>query len=201
MILVACRPGLRASEICELRWEDLNFGGATLNVSRKKSGMPSTHPRAAPAAEAARVYGLHTFSSMSAARPSITRRFQLAGQARRSEGQTAFPNPRAHAAPCGGLYPGQRWQGYPLDPSLFRPQGHQAYGAIHRIVADAVQKLLSRLTTVVVGLTAITMAIERRPVSLLSAALVHRPAGHKKRRACVDARPLGSPYVRVFWTG
>jgi integrase len=44
MILVAYRHGLRASEICELRWEDLNFGGATLNVSRKKSGTPSTHP-------------------------------------------------------------------------------------------------------------------------------------------------------------
>ena len=38
MILVAYRHGLRASEICELRWEDLNFAGATLNVSRKKSG-------------------------------------------------------------------------------------------------------------------------------------------------------------------
>jgi integrase len=34
MILVAYRHGFRASEICELRWEDLNFGGATLNVSR-----------------------------------------------------------------------------------------------------------------------------------------------------------------------
>jgi integrase len=44
MILVAYRHGLRASELCELRWEDLNFGGATLNVSRKKSGTPSTHP-------------------------------------------------------------------------------------------------------------------------------------------------------------
>jgi integrase len=44
MILVAYRHGLRASEICELRWEDLNFGGATLNVSRKKNGTPSTHP-------------------------------------------------------------------------------------------------------------------------------------------------------------
>jgi integrase len=44
MILVAYRHGLRASEICELRWEDLNFGGATLNVFRKMSGTPSTHP-------------------------------------------------------------------------------------------------------------------------------------------------------------
>jgi integrase len=44
MILVAYRHGLRASEICELLWEDLNFAGAALNVSRKKSGTPSTHP-------------------------------------------------------------------------------------------------------------------------------------------------------------
>jgi integrase len=50
MILVAYRHGLRASEICELRWEDLNFGGATLNVSRRPSAScrhARTHRRSA----------------------------------------------------------------------------------------------------------------------------------------------------------
>jgi len=44
MILVAYRHGLRASEICDLRWEQFDFGSATLHVRRAKRGKPSTHP-------------------------------------------------------------------------------------------------------------------------------------------------------------
>jgi type 1 fimbriae regulatory protein FimB/type 1 fimbriae regulatory protein FimE len=44
MILVAYRHGLRASEICDLRWEQFDFNSATLHVRRVKNGKPSTHP-------------------------------------------------------------------------------------------------------------------------------------------------------------
>lgn len=44
MILVAFRHGLRASEICDLRWEQVDFISATLHVHRVKNGKPSTHP-------------------------------------------------------------------------------------------------------------------------------------------------------------
>lgn len=44
MILVAYRHGLRASEICDLRWEQIDFNSATLHVRRVKNGKPSTHP-------------------------------------------------------------------------------------------------------------------------------------------------------------
>jgi integrase len=44
MILLAYRHGLRASEVCDLRWEQFDFGSATLHVRRVKSGKPSTHP-------------------------------------------------------------------------------------------------------------------------------------------------------------
>lgn len=44
MILVAYRHGLRASEICDLRWEQFDFASATLHVRRAKGGKPSTHP-------------------------------------------------------------------------------------------------------------------------------------------------------------
>jgi integrase len=43
MILVAYRHGLRASEVCDLRWEQ-DWNSATLHVRRVKSGKPSTHP-------------------------------------------------------------------------------------------------------------------------------------------------------------
>jgi integrase len=44
MILVAYRHGLRASEVCDLRWEQIDFNSATLYVRRVKNGKPSTHP-------------------------------------------------------------------------------------------------------------------------------------------------------------
>ncbi len=44
MILVAYRHGLRASELVDLRWEQVEFRTATLHVRRVKQGTPSTHP-------------------------------------------------------------------------------------------------------------------------------------------------------------
>ena len=44
MILVGYRHGLRVSELVELRWDQVDFGTATLHVRRVKHGTPSTHP-------------------------------------------------------------------------------------------------------------------------------------------------------------
>jgi site-specific recombinase XerD len=44
MILVAYRHGLRASELVDLRWDQVSFSGAVLHVRRRKAGTPSTHP-------------------------------------------------------------------------------------------------------------------------------------------------------------
>jgi type 1 fimbriae regulatory protein FimB/type 1 fimbriae regulatory protein FimE len=44
MILIAYRHGLRASEVCDLRWDQVDFNQAVLHVRRVKSGTPSTHP-------------------------------------------------------------------------------------------------------------------------------------------------------------
>jgi integrase len=44
MILLAFRHGLRAAEVCDLRWDQVDFKGAVLHVRRVKSGSPSTHP-------------------------------------------------------------------------------------------------------------------------------------------------------------
>jgi integrase len=44
MILLAFRHGLRAAEVCDLRWEQIDFNAATLHVRRVKNGMPATHP-------------------------------------------------------------------------------------------------------------------------------------------------------------
>src|SRR5262249_39966816 len=42
MILVAYRHGLRAVELVDLRWDQVDFKTATLHVRRVKQGTPST---------------------------------------------------------------------------------------------------------------------------------------------------------------
>ena len=44
MLLVAYRHGLRASEVVDLRWEQVDARTASLHVRRVKQGTPSTHP-------------------------------------------------------------------------------------------------------------------------------------------------------------
>ena len=44
MILIAFRHGLRASELCDLQWTQVDFEAANLAVTRAKNGTPSTHP-------------------------------------------------------------------------------------------------------------------------------------------------------------
>ncbi len=44
MILVAYRHGLRVSELCALRWDQVDFARGLLHVRRLKNGTPSVHP-------------------------------------------------------------------------------------------------------------------------------------------------------------
>jgi type 1 fimbriae regulatory protein FimB/type 1 fimbriae regulatory protein FimE len=44
IILVTYRHGFRASEICDLRWDQVDFASGTLHVRRAKNGKPATHP-------------------------------------------------------------------------------------------------------------------------------------------------------------
>src|SRR4029453_4339077 len=43
-ILIAYRHGLRASELVELRWDDVDFTAGKLHVRRAKGGLDSVHP-------------------------------------------------------------------------------------------------------------------------------------------------------------
>ena len=44
MVLLAFRHGLRASELVDLRWEQVDLENEILHVRRVKSGNPATHP-------------------------------------------------------------------------------------------------------------------------------------------------------------
>jgi type 1 fimbriae regulatory protein FimB/type 1 fimbriae regulatory protein FimE len=44
MVLLAFRHGLRAGEVVDLRWDQIDFKTGTLHVRRFKNGLPSSHP-------------------------------------------------------------------------------------------------------------------------------------------------------------
>jgi type 1 fimbriae regulatory protein FimE len=44
MILVAYRHGLRASELCDLQWHQIELDQGRMYVHRAKNGTPSVHP-------------------------------------------------------------------------------------------------------------------------------------------------------------
>ena len=44
MILIGYRHGLRASEVCDLQWHQVELSAGRLHVRRSKRGTPSVHP-------------------------------------------------------------------------------------------------------------------------------------------------------------
>src|SRR4051794_27963215 len=44
MVLLAYRHGFRASELCALRWDQIDLASGRLHVYRVKNGVPSVHP-------------------------------------------------------------------------------------------------------------------------------------------------------------
>jgi type 1 fimbriae regulatory protein FimE len=54
MILVAYRHALRVSELCSLRWDQVDLAQGRLHVRRLKNGNPSTHPVQGPTIRALR---------------------------------------------------------------------------------------------------------------------------------------------------
>lgn len=54
LILLAYRHGLRVSELVALRWEQVDFAGATIHINRLKQGVSSTHPLRGPELRALR---------------------------------------------------------------------------------------------------------------------------------------------------
>ena len=54
LLLVAYRHGLRVSELVALQWHQVDFKAGVLQVMRRKSGTPSTHPLRGPEIRALR---------------------------------------------------------------------------------------------------------------------------------------------------
>jgi type 1 fimbriae regulatory protein FimB/type 1 fimbriae regulatory protein FimE len=53
-ILLAYRHGLRAAELCQLRWSQIDLNHGRLHVNRAKGGIESVHPLRGPELRALR---------------------------------------------------------------------------------------------------------------------------------------------------
>ena len=151
MVLVAYRHGLRASELVDLRWAQVEFGTATLHVRRVKQGTPSTHPILGDELRALRRLQREqepkspfVFTSERGA-PFTTAGFARMVERAGDRGQARVQGAPAHAAARLRLRAGQQGARYARAASLPRPSQHPAHGALHRAVADAVQGFLARL--------------------------------------------------------
>lgn len=54
LIMLTYRHGLRAQEAIGLRWDQIDFKGGSIHVTRVKRGKPSTHPLRGPELRALR---------------------------------------------------------------------------------------------------------------------------------------------------
>jgi integrase len=88
MILVAYRHGLRASEVCDLQWHQVELDAGRLHVRRAKRGTPSVHPIRGDEIRALRKLQRENHARLPSSR----------GKARQGR-QDAIPHPSAHVAP------------------------------------------------------------------------------------------------------
>jgi integrase len=64
MILITYRHGFRASEVCDLRWSQIDLDQARLHVRRVKRGTPSVHPLQGDELRGRPISGTATYSTL-----------------------------------------------------------------------------------------------------------------------------------------
>ena len=151
MLLVAYRHGLRASELVDLRWDQVDFRTATLHVRRVKQGTPSTHPIRGDELRALRRLQREQEPKspvrvhLGAGGAVQHRRVRPHGRAGGQGGQAGLQGPPAHARHACGFALANKGHDTRALASLSGSQEHSAHGAVHRAGADAVQGLLAGL--------------------------------------------------------
>ena len=104
LVLLAFRHGLRAAELVDLRWEQVDLENAILHVRRVKQGTPATHPLTGRELRAPRRLQREQGSKSpfvfvsERGTPFSIRGFQGHGGTCGSRGGLRDENPSAHAA-------------------------------------------------------------------------------------------------------
>jgi len=144
MILIAFRHGLRASEVCDLQWTQVDFAAATLAVTRAKHGTSATHPLTGRELRALRrlhreVEGRSPFVFVSerGSPMTVSNLQKLLNRAGEAAGLKIKVHPH--------MSPGERRPRHARPASLPGPQKHTAHGALHRAGTDPLPGLVERL--------------------------------------------------------
>ena len=194
MVLIAFRHGLRASELCDLRWDQVDFARAALHVRRVKSGTPSTHPLTAREMRALRRLRREApaspFMFVFGARVTVHNgRLCANAGACGGVGSPRYQGAPSHAAARMWLRAGEPRTRYPRPASLPGASVHPAHGALHRAVVRSVQGLVERLGSVIGESKVSTDPAQMRAHSPLTPA--------ERMRAYRRRRREGSFFVRV----
>ena len=136
MILVAYRHGLRASEVCDLQWHQVELDHGRMHVRRAKNGTPSVHPIRGDEIRALRKLRRESpneaYVFVTARRTNEHHQLPPSHPEARQGRQDAFLTASSHAAACVWIQTGQRWARYSSFAALSRPQEHPTHRPLHR---------------------------------------------------------------------
>ena len=143
MILIAYRHGLRASELCDLQWHQVELNAGRLHVRRAKNGSASVHPLQARPTSPAAQNDDGVCVRVGTERPDDTEGVSCPVRPNRCSRQHAVAGASSHAAAWVWLRPCQRWAGHPRPAGMAWAQEHPAHGALYRACARSVQEFLA----------------------------------------------------------
>jgi type 1 fimbriae regulatory protein FimB/type 1 fimbriae regulatory protein FimE len=182
MILVAFRHGLRAAEVCDRRWDQVDFNGAMLHVRRVKNGTPSTHPllgdelRTLRRLQRERKPSPFVFVSERGT-PFTTAGFarMVERAARRGLGLELKAHPHMLRHACGYLLANRGHDTRAIQGLVGAPIDHE-HGDVHGLGAESVQGFLAGVSRSSHGL--VSAAVNKRSGSRSPsfAAAIIRPA-------------------------
>ena len=151
MILMAYRHGLRAAELVDLRWDQVELGrNAVVHVRRVKQGVPSVHPLQGDEMRALRELKRSADFAVCVHLRAWRAVYYGRVRPRWSRGREKQPSSEAFIRTCFGTPAATPWRTgprYPRVASLSGPQEYPAYGAVHGIESNAVQGFLAVGTT------------------------------------------------------
>jgi integrase len=119
-ILLAYRHGLRASELCSLRWAQIDLRHGRLHVNRAKGGQESVHPLHGPELRALRpLQGTSPYVFVTEAGTPVTISLVPPNGATNWQGcEASVPNSSAHAATFHRLQASKSGRGHSIPCSL-----------------------------------------------------------------------------------
>jgi integrase len=144
MILTAYRHGMRAAELVDLRWDQVDFNAATLAVRRVKKGSPSTHPIRGDELRALRKlerqqepkspFVFTSERSGTVHTGGVCSHGGAGGDGCQARLQGASP----YATPCLRLRLGEQGRQYQGAASLSRPSNYPAYRSLYRAISRSI---------------------------------------------------------------